>query len=415
MTGFKINIDRTVTVQQLQDITRHSTITRTPHIGNLNLAELTLLTLGIPLRLVDKNLSSIDTLFNPESRIINEQCEILSTQQHTLVPYLRDKTGYALATLHTRATQQAVHNGQVSTYSLDYLKHIDNVAAVLEILADIAPEVFNRISDSEGKVTSQLAYDDAFVYFGTSKADAIRVDRTSLATRTLGYFEQVSSVIETGIPASRNSVILLKAEADIVLQSLIDTSLESSHGVRRFYQCCGIPMARYIADPRVGMPEEINRLLGMVCRRLNRPANIEMTLFPISHLRLAYINDSTLQHHYEIIVADEKLQALKQEKARRIKSAASNTERDDIICTYQSLFQQTRTTRQQHIDALAFSSYSPFYEPGSTRRLTQHDLAESGQTIQIPDHVMSMSLKSISDRLKSLLSRHPEKRARIFF
>lgn len=411
---FRITIDRSIKVGQLAELARNHPITRTPHIGNLNLVELALLTLGVPLRLVDKNCSVIDKLFHPEAQIIHQKMEVLSSQNEVLAPFLKDESGTALAHLHVAATRKAVPGGYTSTYSLDYLKEIDSVIPILETLALIAPEMFNRLTTETGRVVKQFAVDDVYAYYGDPGFNIIRIDRKSLATRAIRYFEQVANTLEKGKPAVGVGYALLKADADIILQAVIDTSSESSCGTRRFFQCCGIPMARYIADPRIDKSGKINQIYTSLQQRLGMRSNIEMVLLPISHLRFAYINEESLELHQKINFVDTEFQLLKKAKADEIKHISSKQEKDRIVEKYQQLFQELKAQQKNDIEQLMNSKFSPFYVLGSPQRLTQYDLAISGNTIKIPEEVMGMSLKSLSTRLKKLLAHQPEKRAAIF-
>ena len=412
--NFSLRIDRSVKVGQLAEIARTSPITRTPHVGNLNLVELALLTLGVPLRLVDKNCSVIDTLFHPEAKIVHQKLEILSSQHEVLAPFLQDDAGNALSHLHVEAIRKVVPSCRTSTYSLDYLAEIDLVIPVLETLALIAPEMFNRLTIEGGKIVRQFAIDDANAYYGDPDSNIIRIDRKSLATRAIRYFEQVASTLEQGKPAIGSGYTLLKADADIILQGVIDTRAESSHGPRRFFQCCGIAMARYVADPRMDKAGIINQIYRDLQKRLGTLPTVEMILLPISHLRFAYMNKESLELHRKINHADTELRFLKKAKGNEVKQVSSKQGRDRIVEKYQLLFQRVKAQQKDYIDQLANGEFSPFYVLGSPQRLTQYDLAASGNTIQIPEDVMDMSLKSLSTRLKKMLAHHSKKKAAIF-
>lgn len=412
--NFRIIIDRSIKVGQLPEIARTTPITRTPHVGNLNPVELALLTLGIPLRLVDKNCSVIDNLFHPEAKIIHQKLEVLSSQHGVLAPFLQDDSGNALAHLHIATTRKAVPGFRTSSYSLDYLAEIDRVIPVLETLALTTPEMFNRLTTEGGGVVPQFAVDDTYAYYGDPDLNVIRIDRKSLATRAIRYFEQVAYTLEQGKTATGSGYTLLKADADIILQGVIDTSSESSHGIRRFFQCCGIPMARYIADPRMDKSGTISRVYRDLQRRLGNLPSVEMILLPISHLRFAYMSEESLELHQKINQADTELKRLKNAKSDEIKQASSKQERDEVVGKYQLLFQQVKAQQKNCIDQLANGRFPPFYVLGSPQRFTQYDLAASSNTIQIPEDVMEMSLKSLSIRLKKLLAHHPKKKAAIF-
>lgn len=366
------------------------------------------------MRLVDKNCSVVDNLFHPESKIINQKLETLTPQQKVLSPYLHNRSGQALAKQHIESARRAVPGFKISTYSLDYLESIDLILPILEILAFSFPEMFNRLTTEEGKVLPQCGVDETHAYYGESDSHIIGIERSSLANRAIGYFEQVASVISSGIPANKAGNILLKADADIILQAVIDTNNGSAHGTQRFYQCCGIPMARYIADPRIGKPEIINLAYRETQKRIGNLPNIEMILLPISHLRFAYINESSLKLHEEISKADRVLEQSKVAKNREIRQASSMHGRDRVIDKYQKIFQQIRTEKQKYINELIGVKFSPFYLSGSPERLTQYDLESSEIRIQIPEDVMEMSLKSLSERIKKLLINHPERRVAFF-
>jgi hypothetical protein len=411
---FKITIDSSVRVCQLKELASDHSITRTAHIGNLNPTEMALVTLGVPFRLVDKNCSGIDAAYRPETRILDTREEILSCQQNVLSPYLRDATGLSLAHLHVSAASRCVPETRTSSYSMDYLDNMDLVRPVLEILARMAPQMFDRCVTGGGEVVQQLGVDDEFAYYGSEDLVDLKLARSELAQKACDYFAEVAEVLASGIPASGNGHVLLKAEADIILHAMIDTRSQSTIGVRRFYQCCGRAMARYIANPSNDKSAAIEVLYGKLRKYLPDLPPVEMVLLPVSNLRFAYLDKFALGIHQAILEVERRMAELKQKKAREIKLASNEKEREGAIARYQGLYRALQSRKSELVHELLDCKFHPFYELGSSQRMSQHDLLLSPERLLIPDDIMEMSLGSVSRRLKSLLSEHPQRKASIF-
>ena len=410
--SFEIVIDRSVKVGELSDLSSTDPITRTPHIGNLNPVELGLMSLGIPLRLVDKNCSTIDNLFQPEAQIANQDLTLLSHQQGVLAPYLRDENGSSVIKHHFKVTQTAVPAGVVSTYSRDYLAAQEQIQPVLQGLAELAPELFDRITLEDGTFSRQCGHDDRHVFYGDPERP-IRIERRTLVGRSLGYFKQVSQVLNSGVASTEPGQVLLKADADFILQAVVDTAAVSGHGRRRFYQCCGIPMTRYAADPRLDKPGKINHLYRLLQKRIGWLPQVEMVLLPISHFRFVYMQDKTFELHTRILNLEQELERVKRVKGDRIRNAQIS-ERELLVEQYRPTLHRLHKERESCVEELTDGRYPAFYISGSSQRFTQHDLAISGRPVRIPDEVMDLSLKSLSERLKKLL-RHNPRRIRALF
>ncbi len=411
--NFKIVIDRSLRLNQLVELPRTDPITRTPHIGNLNPVELGLMSLGIPLRLVDKNCSTVDNLFQPEAQILNQELVLLSHQQGVVAPYLQDGNDRSIAKHHFEVTRLAVPGGTASTYSQDYLAAQEKIYPVLQGLAELAPELFDRITHGDGTFSRQCGHDDRHVHYG-DPARPIKIERDSLVERCLAYFKQVSHVIASGLPATESGLVLLKADADFILQAVMDTAVTSGHGRRRFYHCCGIPMTRYAADPRLDKPGKINHLYRLLQKRVGRLPDVEMVLLPISHFRFVYMQKKTLGLHTRILGLEQELERIKREKGLRIRSAPSTPERDLVIEQYRPALQQLHQQLKACVDELTDGRYPAFYISGSSQRFTQHDLAASDEPMRIPDDVMGLSLKNLSERLKKLLRHNPQRIRALF-
>lgn len=408
--NFNIVVDRTLRVGQLSELARNGAITRTAHLGNLHSADLILLSLGVPLRLVDKNCSVVDSLHQPEARIIDGKLELLSSQQRVLAPYLHDSQENSLAHMHLSATRASVAGCRASTYSIDYLMEIDRILPLLEVMACLAPEMFNRATTESGEVLQQTGVDDRFAYYG-SGMETIRCSRAIMAERAVGYFQTVVESLASGKPATGAGHLLLRLEADIILHGVIDTQAESTLGLRRFYQCGGMAMQRYIADPRLNKSSLIDRLYGSLRQRIGDLPAIEMVLLPISHLRFGYLESATEALHYSIRQIELTLREVKKEKAREMQSATTYTARAEIIDRYQRLYRDLKSSRKGFIEQLLDSKFHPFYPLGCAQRMTQHDLAAADAKLRIPVEVMEMPLQSLTTRLKQLLKEFPARLA----
>ncbi|MEW8019234.1 MAG: hypothetical protein AB2811_00330, partial [Candidatus Sedimenticola endophacoides] len=215
-------------------------------------------------------------------------------------------------------------------------------------------------------------------------------------------------------PAIRGGSVLLKADADIILQGVMDTADGGRRGRQRFYQCCGVAMARYIADPRMDKQGNIERVYQQIHDRLENIPRVEMVLLPVSHLRFAYWKKENLDLHNSIIGLNHRLERLKWNKGKEIRAAGSKSERNEIIEKYQGCFFAVKAERQKLIDHLIRETFSPFYISRGPARMTQYDLRELGQPLQIPDEVFDMSLKSHGNRLRRLLVAYPDLASNIF-
>ena len=417
-TLFSIRLDGEIRVGELADLAGTAPLTRTPHLGNQYPADLALLSMGVPMRQLDKNYSIVDKIFTPEARICDGTPVTLSQQQGVLSPYLATSGGQAAVYEHFRTIKQAVPGAVVSTYSLDYLRHIDLVEAVLDIMAEVAPESFNRVSLADGRVARQFAVDSSFAYYGDPRGERFKIDRRQLARRCIGYFEQAATSLREGTPMRTGGHVLIKAEADILLQGVIDAAGALGERRQRIYQCCGVTMARYAADPRRDMAARITHWYREVKRRsgglIGTFPRIEMILIPTSMLRMVYLNLDRYLLHQRILSTDERLLALKHRKGADIKEAKTKRQRQRIIDRYQALFQQVRDERQALIEKQTSGRFPPFYVLGESNRFTQYDLAASGKRITIPDELLDLPVKSLAPRMKKLLAAYPRLRQAIF-
>ena len=416
--AFSIRLDGSVLVGELPELAMSAPVVRTPHLGNLYPADLALLSLGIPVRLLDKNYSVVDRLYLPEARITDGKATLLSQQHGVLAPYLSTSAGEAVVSGHYRAMQAAVPGSVVSTYSRDYLESIDLVEAVLETLAEIRPDMFSRLCLEDGRVVPLDGINGSTVSYRSPECGVIRVARQELAARCIRYFEHVAVCLDRGVPMYSGGHVLIRAEADLLLQGLIGAGSAGGGECQRVYQCCGIAMGRYATDPRRDMAAGIEDIYRRVKRHTSGnkhalPA-IEMILIPTSMLRLVYINPERNSLHRKILDCEERWLALRQGKGEAIRQAAGKHRREQIIDRYQVLFQQVRNERQAHIDAQVKGKWPPFYALGDSNRFTQYDLAASGEGIAIPGDVLDMPVGSLGPRIRKMLSAHPRLRQAVF-
>ncbi|MEW8044196.1 MAG: hypothetical protein G8D28_07765 [gamma proteobacterium symbiont of Phacoides pectinatus] len=199
---FNIKIDNTLTLREIIALGGSNCITRTPHIGNLNPVELMLMSVGVPLRLVDKTCSTIDSMFQPECKIMDLVAKMLSEQKNTLVPYLGDTSDHALTKVHLDAIREAVLEGCATAYSEDYLKDIDRLLPVLDVMSQIAPELFNRFVAEKGRILHQTGFDDSYVYYGACPSERVRIKRCTLSERVVDYFRGVEAVLASSMLAA---------------------------------------------------------------------------------------------------------------------------------------------------------------------------------------------------------------------
>lgn len=415
---FSIRLDGSVRVGELTELAGSASITRTPHLGNLYPADLALMSLGIPVRLLDKNCSVVDRLFMPEARIIDATPTVLSSRQGVLTPYLATSAGQAVVFEHFHTTQAAVPGSTVSTYSLDYLQHIDLVEAVLGIMAEVSPGLFNRLSLADGQVARQRSFDTGIVCYDVPQGKPARIGRRELASRCIRYFEEVADCLRSGTPVQTGGHVLISAEADILLQGLVDTAAACGERRQRVYQCCGLPMARYATDPRRDMAASITDIYRKVKRRLagrgHALPDIEMILVPTSMLRLVYLGPEKSLLHRQILDSEERLLALKHSKGEDIRGAKNKSQVLRIIDRYQALFQRVRDERQVLIEKQMGGKWPPFYLLGDCNRFTQYDLAASGESITIPDDLLDLPVKALAPRIKKLLAAYPRLRQAMF-
>jgi hypothetical protein len=413
---FSVRIDASFKVGELGALARHSPVTRTSHLGNQCPADLAVCSLGVPARQVDKNYSVIDVLYRPEARVMDGRVTRLCTQSGILAPFLEDPAGRSLAFEHLDSFKRAVPNARISTYSLDYMKAIDLIEPVLQVLADVSPEVFDRSTRADGTVARLCAVDERRVCFGDPATGSveIEIDRRELVPRAIGYFERAATALLKAIPVTDSGQILVKADADILLQAIMDAVAAAPGARQRVYQCCGVAMASYAADPRLDKPGKIAHLYGQVRRKLAKLPDIELVLIPTTWLRLAYLEPRQYAVHEEILALERELSRLDGGRGQAVRQAKSAEQQREAIDRFQASSLVVHQRRQELIRELTAGVHTPFYSPARSACFSQYDVLAREARVRIPADVLDMSLRDVRVRIKRLLKKFPAVHKAVF-
>jgi hypothetical protein len=241
-------------------------VMRSAHFGNWSPSNLSVAALGLRCVLVNTTMTGRDTTYHPSGVIVGRRFHPgLAAPGNALVVLSRVRRtpdvpgvetffdrGANLADAHLDALAQAVPGSVIETYQ-DYLRrHQDLAAAVLEICADAAPELWRRQADATRGVSE-------------------------MRTRPRNWAE-VSATGVLGLSSGTSGWLIPKAII-ILTMAVIDALTYRSPEV---YHLSGPSMVHYVSD----LDEALQRLYQAVAGRLSLPDQLLFNLAPTALMTL---------------------------------------------------------------------------------------------------------------------------------
>ncbi|MCA9325179.1 hypothetical protein KDA23_03910 [Candidatus Saccharibacteria bacterium] len=222
MSELQINITDEISLAELAVRRQEGfSVLRSAHVGNLAPYNLTIAQLGLPLLLVDHNVTGVDKNYFPELTMEQTGNTTVASEAGKLVcRATTDRVDDAwLDEFHIANLKRAIPEADVFTNTEYVRQHETIVGDVISVAAAAMPELFKRIVQPDGRTQQVLGAADMVRAFGVMQlADD---------------------------PRAEKSTVLIPNEVDIVANFIIET-LKSERD--RQYHISGPDMVVYLSD-----------------------------------------------------------------------------------------------------------------------------------------------------------------------
>jgi hypothetical protein len=278
MSNLNVEINTAESLESLQArLVDGFSVMRSAHVGNARAYNLALAASGIPMLLVDHNVTGIDTNYRPEDIIQNGQSSRIArlgvVSMREMVTCPTAGTSIYLDALHGDSLARAFPGTDVIT-NTNYLREYDSIAGeIIKLSAEEAPGLFKRV----------LRKDEAISTSSPGRA---------------GEQAKARGALQLQDDPRTESGVLVPNEVDIVCNFVIE-ALRSGQAVQ--YHISGPDMVKYI--DRI-MPT-LQRLYAVVAERASfggkLPQELQVELVPGTALKFvttidkAEVLDSILQ------------------------------------------------------------------------------------------------------------------------
>ena len=147
-----LSVNQDISLSDLQvAMTDGISVVRTPHVGNLSPYNMALAVEGIPLQVVDSNLTNYDSTYYPES-VISAAGRVLVAEGQRISSRVQadDGSGRYLDELHLEAAREVAPDTTIGTWT-EYIRGREQVAGeIVTIAAREMPELFVREVQPDG-------------------------------------------------------------------------------------------------------------------------------------------------------------------------------------------------------------------------------------------------------------------------
>jgi len=369
-----ITENRDVSIEQLVALHGQGTsVMRSAHIGNLRPYNQVLAVNGIPMLLVDHNVTGVDRNYFPELRIeggVSTQIAPLGALSCKL-----SVDGVSLPDTHINGILSAFPDASVFT-NTDYVRQNESVSGeIIAIAAATQPDLFMRLAQSDGSV--------------------IRVNRT-LADR----ISEIGIMQLQDDPTESRTGIMLPNEVDIVLNFVVEalrTGLETQ------YHLSGPDMVQYLADKK-GSPSEVKQRVFRLFEDVKSnasfggqlPRTTEVMLVPTTPARFATTAQQApgLKNLVDTILDSERLLALSTLKEERAECARAATCRDDAFRSLMSDFDRRELELLSPVGVAATGFPDLFAEDKSPNFSSQYDVTTENPLF-VPPQILGLTMREL--------------------
>ena len=366
---FRIELISNISLAQIMELVAAGvSVAKTPHVGNVYLANLVVAQLGIPLRLVDTNLGGRDELFHPHRIIAGGAHEeiadpnVFSTHARVMQQPLlfadRFVLGSRVLDAHVQALRDAVPGVKCETWG-EYVRRNEKIArAVLKALGHSWNHQWERFVSTSGVPEKRVSgfYPGAHVF---------------------------------GLDSLEEGWVIPNIVA-ILVDQVIEARLTGQCDI---YHLSGPQMVTYINS----YGADLSRMYDQVRAALsswNLPETLTLKLVPAADLRLAV----PIQHRAaldELVNAHLEIPQREHERARVIKAACNTVERQSLI----SAAHPERALDKQRLKNAVANCPGVFNDPKDKASITQYDLL-SGVELYVHPWMLEATVGEVAAAVK---------------
>lgn len=377
---FPVVIRRDCSLMDLVAIHRAGgSVMKTPHVGNMYPNNLAVGALGIPLNCYDRTVGRKDRNFHPHRVIRGGASEVIA--DHTLLTtHVRVErpsrfapewfsVGARVSDGHMAALRAALPMAECVVYTEWLRRYADRVTAVLEVLTDTFPFLWERLVHSDGRVVEHP-----------------NVRNWSIA-QALGVY---------GITSDAPSGLLIPNVVNIILDGVLECG---ARGVTEVYHCSGPDMVRYIGD----LEDQLHALYDTVRKRLGwgLPEELRFHLVPVAEMRFA-VPEPRRAALDALIGAWCDMRAMKRHHAERMR-AVTDGERYAAIAACAS--ERDRATSRIRDASMACAEI--FYRIEDANCTTQYDLLAERTTVYVPPWAATAPIRDVDLAMEFFRRVHP--------
>ena len=371
-SGLHIRVDQDLSIDDLLAAKQAGiSVARTPHAGNFSPYNLALAEAGIPIRVVDTNITNYDATYYPESVISSAGRAVLTDTQVVTSRYRIDGTDQYLDEFHIGGVREAIPGADVVSLT-EYARMREEITEqVVKIASHDMPQLFQREVREDG-TTLQSA----------RAADLARSGRTLQLTDD-PRAEQLAAMM----PNEVNIVSFFASEALL-------TERDVQHHVS------GPAMVQYAPKGRVN--QQLVQLYGLAREKASfgeqLPADLEVILSDATDARFAVPVQEQSQMDAAIEAVDQHDEELGILNADKKAFFGSDSSRDE---QQRGAFLAETRTRAASIDRDAAELVRPIAgslvdadkaEPEQIR--SQYgSIAEQG--LYVPERMLGMSFAEL--------------------
>lgn len=376
-----INKPKDISLEMLQCKKQEGfSVQRSAHIGNHRMYNLILANAGVEMLLVDHNLTTRDTNYNPEKIIQNGISTELTDQEFTLSLRTRSNNdtlfkGQFLDEIHSQSLSEAFPNTPITT-NTDYLRENETIVAeIIEICSEVMPELFNRQALPDGRVQRLKA---------------------PLREVSPSNFLQLRDD-----PRSEETAIMIPNEVDIICNFVIEAL---NYGRDRLYHVSGPDMISYINGILPNLQILYSQLTqASFASKLPETLNIELVAGTAFKVGCTVTNRPNLEP-FAIIFADfNNFEIESSNTKRRFFKGKNPTDQEKA-----EFLDILRFNRESLIIALRkqFQELQGMLDQDGSTYTSQYDvIADNG--LYVPDNLSSITTANLGQIMKIASGENP--------
>lgn len=370
-----LNINDLVTLQE-----QGFSVLRSAHVGNLSPYNLTLADAGIPMLLVDHNVTGVDKNYFPE-QVLTQTSETVVADAGRLSCRALATNGQFLDELHIDGIRTALPQATVFSNS-EYLRRNETVAGEITALAvQNFPAGFTRLALPDGSTQENA-------------------NAAELVAR-LGVLQLTDDV------RAEKSAVLLPNMVDIMANFVIE-ALNSEREVQ--YHISGPDMVRYIGT----LAQDLQKFYEIIKRDASfgarLPQNLVVQVVPGADARFATTSQRSQELTDLFTQLDESDVALAALAARRKTFfTTANSLTAEARAGFSKLAEQQKSAIERAVVERAESVTGLFTESRQPGFITQYDVVQEGG-LAVPQQNMTLSFSELAAVHKRLLSLRKRRR-----